>query len=172
MFPKFILLCLAILSGLSSTFIYLIPITVFSFILLIKLVEDEKNLRSIFFLGWLFGFGFFLGSMHWIIFPFMIYEKHYFLAPLVILIFPAFLGIFFAIPTFTAKLSNHFIKQEFIFLRSFFISLFFFISEITRSKLFGGLPFNLHSHIWTFFPEFIQISSFIGTFGFLIFLVA
>ena len=165
MFLKLILLCLAILSGLSSTFLYLVPITILFFTLLIKLVEDEKNLKNIFFLGWLFGFGFFLGSMHWIIFPFMIYEKHYILVPFVLLIFPAILGIFFAIPTFTTKLSNHFIKQEFVFLRSFFISLFFFISEIARSKLFGGLPFNLHSHIWTFFPDFIQISSFTGTFG-------
>jgi len=165
MFPKSILLFLAIFSGLSSTFLILVPITILSFTFLIKLVENEKNLKNIFFLGWLFGFGFFLGSMHWIIFPFTIYEKHYILVPFVILIFPAILGIFFAIPTVTTKLSNYFIKKEFVFLRSFFISLFFFISEIARSKLFGGLPFNLHSHIWTFFPEFIQISSFIGTFG-------
>ena len=165
MFPKSILLFLAIFSGLSSTFLILVPITILSFTFLIKLVENEKNLKNIFFLGWLFGLGFFLGSMHWIIFPFTIYEKHYILVPFVILIFPAILGIFFAIPTVTTKLSNYFIKKEFVFLRSFFISLFFFISEIARSKLFGGLPFNLHSHIWTFFPEFIQISSFIGTFG-------
>ena len=51
------------------------------------------------------------------------------------------------------------------FFKSFLISLFFLLSEILRSKLFGGLPLNLTAHIWAFNSEFIQVAKIFGVFG-------
>ena len=51
------------------------------------------------------------------------------------------------------------------FLNSFFVALIFFFSELLRSYLFGGLPFNLVAHIWAYNSYFIQIVQFIGVFG-------
>ena len=72
---------------------------------------------------------FFLGSMHWIIFPFLVYEKHYFLAPIIFIIFPSFLGLFFAIPSTLIFWFSKYIDNRFIFLKSFIISFFFFFSN-------------------------------------------
>ena len=93
-----ILFVFGILTGISFSFIYLLPIIIISFTFLIFYLE-KKNLKESFFIGWIFGSGFFLGSMHWIIFPFLVYEKHYFLAPIIIILFPLFLGLFYVIPS-------------------------------------------------------------------------
>ena len=53
-----------------------------------------------FFYSWLFGTGFFIGSMHWMISPFLVYEKHFYLIPLGALIFPILMGVFFIFPVY------------------------------------------------------------------------
>ncbi len=159
-----ILFILGVLTGISFSFIYLLPISIISFAFLIFYLE-KKKLNESFLIGWIFGIGFFLGSMHWIIFPFLVYEKHYFLAPIIFIIFPSFLGLFFAIPSTLIFWFSKYIDNRFIFLKSFIISFFFFFSELLRSNIFGGLPFNLFSHIWAFNSEFTKVSSVVGVFG-------
>ena len=51
------------------------------------------------------------------------------------------------------------------FLNSFVVSFFFFLSEILRSKLFGGLPLNLTAQIWAFNSELIQGAKIFGVYG-------
>ena len=105
--------------------------------------------------------------MHWMVNPFLVYEKHFYLIPLGAFCVSCANGSFFSIPfsliVFTKKYFQ-FLKDK-IFLKSFIISLFFLFAEILRSKLFGGLPLNLTGHIWAFESEFIQITKFFGIFG-------
>ena len=120
-----------------------------------------------FFYSWLFGTGFFIGSMHWMISPFLVYEKHFYLIPLGALIFPILMGVFFIFPVYLIIFfeKNLLLMKNKLFLRSLVVSLFFLFSEILRSKLFGGLPLNLTGHIWAFNSEFIQIVKVFGIFG-------
>ena len=89
-----------LLTGISINNPILLPFFVFGFYKFIYHIQKMHSLSSGFQFGWLFGFGFFLSSMYWIINPFLIYEKHYFLAPFVIILFPFLLGIFFGIASF------------------------------------------------------------------------
>ncbi len=164
----FNLVFLGILQGFSQSFFYLIPLVVLVYFFFLKKIILAKSLKESFLNGWTFGFGFFFGSMHWMVNPFLIYQKHFLLFPLGLIVFPLVMGLFFVIPTvsiFLAK-KTKILSEERVFLDSFFICFFFFLSEFLRSKVFGGLPFNLSGHIWAFNSDFIQISKFIGVYGF------
>jgi len=155
-----------LLSGVSFFSSILIPLLILGHYILIKgLFCEDRKFNSLF-SGWLFGLGFFLTSMHWIVNPFLVYEEHKILAPLVLIVFPSLMGLFFAIP---CVLINKFINyqkiHDFFFTKTLSISFLIFISELLRSNIFGGLPFNLYGHIWIFNENFIKISSFIGVFG-------
>ena len=155
-----------LLSGLSFFSSILIPLLILGHYILIKgLFCEDRKFNSLF-SGWLFGLGFFLTSMHWIVNPFLVYEEHKILAPLVLIVFPSLMGLFFAIP---CVLINKFINykkiHDFFFTKILLISFLIFISELLRSNIFGGLPLNLYGHIWIFNENFIKISSFIGVFG-------
>ena len=158
---------LGIFSGLSISFLFLLPVVIFSYWYFVKKNLSANLIRLSLVRGWLFGIGFFLGSMHWIVSPFLIYERHFVLAPLSLL-FPILLGLFFIIPAYILQISHKYLrvfKQNFIFLQSFIIASSFFLAEIIRSYIFGGLPFNLTAHIWAFREELIQISKYIGVYG-------
>ena len=160
-----LLLILGILTGVSYSYIYLIPIIIISFAYFFSSIEKSINQKNSFFIGWIFGTGFFLGSMHWIVFPFLIYEEHLFLSPIVLIIFPVSLGLFFSIPSLFLHNFLKIVNSDFLYLKSFSLSFFFLLSELIRSNIFGGLPFNLTAQIWAFNFKFIQIVSFIGVYG-------
>ena len=158
---------LGIFSGLSLSFLFLLPVVIFSYWYFVKKNLSANLIRLSLVRGWLFGIGFFLGSMHWIVSPFLIYERHFVLAP-ISLLFPILMGLFFIIPACILQISQNYLrvfKQNFIFLQSFIIASSFFLAEIIRSYIFGGLPFNLTAHIWAFREELIQISKYIGVYG-------
>jgi len=160
-------LFLGLTLGVSQSFITLLPFTIFVYyFILSRIYKINSHLIGLLY-GWIFGTGFFLGSMHWMVNPFLVYEKHFYLIPLGAFVFPVLMGLFFSIPfgliVFTKKYVQ-FLKDK-IFLKSLIVSLFFLFAEILRSKLFGGLPLNLTGHIWAFESEFIQITKFFGIFG-------
>ena len=137
-----------LLSGISFFSSILIPFLILGHYILMKgLFCKDRKLNSLF-SGWLFGVGFFLASMHWIINPFLVYEQHKILAPLVLIIFPSLMGFFFAFP---CVLINKFINfqtiNDFFFTKTLSISFLIFIFELLRSNIFGGLPFNLYAHL-------------------------
>ena len=163
-FRLLVLFFAGLFSGLSISSIFLIPLLVFGYYIFIKNLEDSKGFRVSIIYGLIFGFAFFLGSMHWIIFPFLVYEKHFYLAPVIALIFPALMGIFFSVAAFFIHLI-HKIRNDYFFTKIIFISIILFFSELVRSFLFGGLPLSLTAHIWSFNHEFISIASYLGVFG-------
>ena len=92
-----------LLNGFSFFSSILIPLSILGHYLLIKgLFCKDRNFNPIL-SGWLFGTGFFLTSMHWIVNPFLIYEEHKILAPLVLIVFPSLMGIFFTFPCVLIK---------------------------------------------------------------------
>ena len=164
--PLWIFITLGIFLGVSQSFFFLTPIVILSYFIFIKKILLKENLKDSFFAGWSFGVGFYIGSMHWIIYPFLIYDKHLFLSPISIF-FPLLMGLFFSLPSTLITFLKSFIhfQRNNLILKAFFIATFFFIAEIIKSKLFGGLPLNLAGHLWAFNHEFIQVSRFVGVMG-------
>ena len=96
--PLWIFITLGIFLGVSQSFFFLTPIVILAYFIFIKKILLKDNLKDSFFGGWYFGIGFYIGSMHWIISPFLIYEKHFLLTPISIF-FPLLMGLFFVIPS-------------------------------------------------------------------------
>ena len=164
--PLWIFIILGICLGVSQSFFFLTPIVILSYFIFIKKILTKENLKDSFFAGWSFGIGFYIGSMHWIISPFLIYEKHFLLSPISIF-FPLLMGLFFSLPSVLITILKNFIHFQRIssISKAFAISTFFFIAEIFKSNVFGGLPLNLTAHLWAFNHEFIQVSKFTGVMG-------
>ena len=161
-----IFITLGIFLGVSQSFLILTPIVILTYFIFIKKILLKENLKDSFIAGWSFGIGFYVGSMHWIISPFLIYERHLLLSPISIL-FPLLMGLFFSIPSMLITTLKRviFFQRISIFTKAFFIATFFFLAEVLKSNIFGGLPLNLAGHLWAYNHEFIQISRFTGMMG-------
>ena len=92
-----ILFISGVLAGFSIYSIYLIPLLILGYCYFLKKLEINRTKKNAFYDGVIFGTGYFFGCLHWIVFPFLIYEKHFILAPFILIIFPIFLSIFFGV---------------------------------------------------------------------------
>ena len=153
-----------VLAGFSIYSIYLIPLLILGYCYFLKKMEINKDKKNALYDGVLFGTGYFFGCLHWIVFPFMIYEKHFILAPFILIIFPILMSIFFGISAMLIYLTRR-INLDLRFFKISLVSLILFSSEWVRSFLFGGLPLSLTAHIWSFQYQLISIASYVGVFG-------
>ncbi len=155
-----------LISGVSFYSVIFLPLFFLGHYIFINGLLNKKKSTSNFLSGWVFGMGFFLTSMHWIVNPFLIYEEHLKLVPFISFVFPSLMAFFYTLPSIliTKFISIRKINENF-YTQAFLIAFFLFISELLRSKIFGGLPFNLYAHLWGFNESFIKIVSFIGVFG-------
>lgn len=152
-----------LISGISISSIYLIIFLIVGYHFFISYLDKINNIQYSSLAGLTFGYGYFLGSMHWIIFPFLVYDKHHSLSPLVLILFPLLLAAFYVLAAFLFCIVKK--KIKYFYLRISIIAFIFFFTEYLRSTLFGGLPLSLTAHIWAFNNKFISIVSYCGVFG-------
>ena len=146
---------------------FFIPILILGFIILFKDLLSERKNNFFFFIGFSFGVGHFLVGLHWIYFPITFDAKYENWAILITLFFIVCMSFFFAIQTLVVGnlvINNSQLKNN-PFIKIFSISVIFFFFEILRSFVFGGFPWNLYSHIWSFNEQFLSVSSIIGIHG-------
>jgi apolipoprotein N-acyltransferase len=122
-----IFITLGIFVGVSQSFFFLTPLVILTYFIFIKKILQKENLRDSFFAGWIFGIGFYIGSMHWIVSPFLIYERHLLLSPISIF-FPLLMGLFFSLPCILITIFKKFIFFQRIsnITKAFIIASFFF----------------------------------------------
>ena len=138
------------------------------FLLLTHVRKKSKNiyrkkpfLSNLFFIGFSFGFGFFLSGIYWISYSLTFEDSFKYLIPFSVILIPLFLGIFFGTSTLV---SGYFLQNNFSSVLLFISSLSFL--DYLRSKILTGFPWNLWAYSWSWFPEFLQILNPIGLFAF------
>ena len=121
-----------------------------------------KNIFSnYFFCGILFGFGFFLTSMHWISNSVLQLDKNlYYIVPLILFFFPLLMSLFFGF----MQLANAYLWSN-SNAKIFYFSSIWIIFEFLRSTLFTGLPWNLIGYSWSWSLSYSQSVSFLGIYG-------
>jgi apolipoprotein N-acyltransferase len=131
------------------------------FIFLLK-KKNISNHKTFFKYGWYFGFGYFLFSLYWVAISLTFDENFRFLIPLVIILLPVFLSIFYGLVTclFSIFYSKNVISSFLLF------SVLFGGIEFIRGFMLTGFPWNLIAFSFSDSLYFIQILSVIGTYSF------
>ena len=133
-------------------------------ILLFILIEAQKKLNSTwlnFKIGWLFGIGYFLSNIYWIVYSLTFEDTFKPLIPLALILIPSFLGLFFGVITLVVSMFK--LRKDFSSILIF--SIVFAIIEFFRGFILGGFPWNLIVYSWTNYLNSLQILSIIGTYS-------
>ena len=132
--------------------------------LFVFFIKQKLTLTKIdyFLNGWIFGFGYFISSLYWIVISLTFDQTFKLLIPIAFLLIPLFLGIFYGLATYFfyyfRKFSNISLVLTF--------SALFSILEFMRGNILSGFPWNLISFSFSEFLPLLQILSLIGTYSF------
>ena len=140
-------IALAIVAGAGAATamapLHLLPALAVSYPALIFLLDGaalRKNpVRSGFFTGWLFGFGYFLVGLYWLAFSFFVEAEQFaWMAPFAVLGMPAFLGLFTGAACAGAI---RFWRPGWRRVLVFAVAMM--LAEYARGHVLTGLPWNL-----------------------------
>ncbi len=138
------------------------------FVFLVKKSQENKNKKSYFLYGWLFGFGYFITNLYWISISLTFDESFKFLVPITLVLIPSFLALFYGLISFL-----FFIFKPKKTIGSFFLfSLIFGLIEFIRGSILTGFPWNLIAYSFSNNLEILNITSIIGTYGFNLFCIS
>ncbi len=157
-----ICLLLGILTSFSLPPYNLYFINFLTLPLLLYLLVNYVNKKTIsFFVGWIFGFGYFISNLYWIANSLTFDVNFKFFIPFALILIPLFLGIFYGLVTFLCNFFN--LKNKISSILIF--SIFFGGIEFLRSFIFGGFPWNLVVFSLSNNLHSLQILSYIGTYS-------
>ena len=120
----------------------------------------DKKIIS-FFIGWIFGFGYFISNLYWITNSLTFDVNFKFIIPFALILIPLFLGIFYGLVTFLCNFLN--LKNKISSILIF--SIIFGGIEFLRSFIFGGFPWNLIVFSLSSNLTSLQILSYLGTYS-------
>lgn len=155
----------SMLLGMLASFalppFFVFPFLIVAFSGFYLLLEGCVNKKSAFFTGWWFGFGHFVVGLYWISFSLLVDpEKFAWLIPFAVSLIPAALGVYIGL------LSIFFIKIPLSGWRKILMfSCLWVATEILRSHLFTGFPWNLIGYSFSFSDALIQPASVFGVYG-------
>ena len=130
--------------------------------ILIKIQKKPNSIWLNFKVGWLFGIGYFLSNIYWIIYSLTFEDIFKPFIPFALILIPSFLGLFYGVATLIV--SEFKLKINFSSILIF--SLVFSVIEFFRGFVLGGFPWNLIVYSWTKYLNSLQILSLIGTYSF------
>jgi apolipoprotein N-acyltransferase len=124
-------------------------------------LRREKLWRRAGFIGWAFGFGYFLASIYWIGYAFFVdAERYAILMPFAVAALPAGLALFYAA---AAVLAAALWRRGYA--RFFAFAFAFFCAEVARGYLFTGFPWNLFGEALAANDAHMQMAAYIGVYG-------
>jgi len=164
-FENFVILILGIFTSFSLPpyNYWYINFFTFSIFFIILLLNRDKNIKSFFLYGFIFGFGYFASNLYWIPFSLSFDENFKFLIPFAIILIPAFLSLFYGFALVIFKLV---FNSKSIFANILIFSLTLSYFEYLRGNILSGFPWNLIAYSFFKNLNFLQINSLIGIYAF------
>ncbi len=131
----------------------------FMFFILLKIMEGRSS-KNCFWLGYLFGIGYFASSLYWVHLSFNCVG-----IPIVGIAANVVLILYIALyPALACFLTRYFFPDNSAF-RNLFFACCWTLSEIGRGIIFTGFPWNLIGYATYDFLWFKQIASVVGIYG-------
>ena len=116
----------------------LLGFVVFPLFLYLLFINQKQSRKSIFCIGFLFGYGYFLSSLYWIVYSLNFDDNLTVLKPLVLIFIPSLLAVFYGVASlFIKKL----ISKNLFFIIAFSVVISAF--DFLRGVMFSGFPWNL-----------------------------
>lgn len=147
----------------------LTPLLLVSFPSLIWLSDAVTRRGAAFFLGWSFGFGFFVGGLYWIGAALLVdVDAFWWLMPFAVLGIPAGLAIFTGAALLAANEVRRWLGLRGT-ARILMIAVAWCVAEWLRGHILTGFPWNLIGYAWSgAFPgsdPMLQITAIVGIYG-------
>jgi len=133
---------------------------IFPTLLYLLFVNRDQTRKSIFYIGFLFGYGYFLLSLYWITYSLNFDDNLAVLKPLTLVILPSVVAVFYGLASILIKKS---ISNNFYFIVAFSVVLS--TLDFLRGNLFFDFPWNLFAYTWSWSLESLQILGFVGTYS-------
>jgi apolipoprotein N-acyltransferase len=143
----------------------LFPLLLLSYAGLVLLLDGaavaEQRLRAAWWIGWSYGFGFFLVGLYWIGYAFLVdAQAHAWQLPFVAVLVPGGLGIFFGAGSVVlVAFWRTGVRRIFAF------AAIFAVIEWLRGHILTGFPWNLPGYGWAASLSVLQSTSVFGAYG-------
>ena len=163
--PRIALLLAGLFSALSVAPLHIVPALMLGLWVLFASLDGSRRLdrpvRSAFLRGFLFGFGYFIAGMAWVVYAFLPRGNGVeVLAPLALPALAALMAVFWGLG---AALYVLIAPRSVWRVLVFAVALAF--TEWLRGHLFGGLPWNLPAYVWPAGGLVSQTASWFGVYG-------
>lgn len=162
-FYCFILGALCVLSFAPFHFF---PAAIISLSAFYLVLEKETKKSRIFFLGFSYGFGYFLVGVYWISISLLVEADQFaWLIPFAITLIPGALAVYIALTALCYKLIVQKFKVTQTIKKVIIFAILWLIFELLRSFLFTGFPWNLLGYIWLFSDNLSQLANIFSVWG-------
>lgn len=139
----------------------LFPLLIIAFTGLVWLLDGAESGRSAFAVGWLFGFGFFVAGLHWVVFPLLVDAGRFaWMIPFALILLPGGLALFVGAATWTTTRLAASGGQRILAL-----ALAWAAAEWIRGHAFTGFPWNLVGYTWIDVAAVLPATGLMGVYG-------
>ena len=139
----------------------LFPLLVVAFTGLVWLLDGTTEGRARFIIGWLFGFGFFVAGLHWIVFPLLIDASRFaWMIPFALILLPGGLGLMIGAATWVAPR----MAADGGF-RILALAIAWAGAEWIRGHVLTGFPWNLVGYTWIDVAPVLSAAGLMGVYG-------
>ncbi len=156
---------LGALGGLAFAPFYQLWLLAIALTGLLALIRDCRRLRTVFFTGWLFGFGHFVVGLYWVTQGIVVYSEDLVaFVPIVLIFLPSLMGFYVGLAVLTTEWAG----RRFGWRggrRVLAFAACWAAAEWLRGVLFTGFPWNLAGYAWGFSDAMLQSASLYGIHG-------
>ncbi|WP_417480326.1 apolipoprotein N-acyltransferase [Maricaulis maris] len=163
--PRIVLFVAGLFSALASAPLHVVPALMLGLWTLFAALDGSRRfdrpLRSAFLRGFLFGFGYFIAGMSWVVYAFLTRGNGVeFLAPLALPALAALMAVFWGLgAAIYVALAPRSVWRVLVFAAALAFS------EWLRGHVLGGLPWNLPAYVWPAGGLVSQTASWFGVYG-------
>ncbi|RKQ96808.1 apolipoprotein N-acyltransferase [Maricaulis maris] len=163
--PRIALFVAGLFSALAVAPLHIVPALMIGLWVLFAALDGSRRfdrpLRSAFLRGFLFGFGYFIAGMAWIVYAFLTRGNGVeFLAPVGLIGLAALMAVFWGLgAVIHCALAPRSVWRVLVFAAALAFA------EWARGHLLGGLPWNLPAYVWPAGGLVSQTASWFGVYG-------
>ncbi len=156
---------LGTLGGLAFAPVYQLWLLALALTGLLALLRDCRRLSTVFFTGWLFGFGHFVVGLYWVTQGIVVYSEDLVaFVPIVLIFLPSLMGFYVGLAALTTELACRRFGWRGL-RRVLAFAVCWAAAEWLRGVLFTGFPWNLAGYAWGFSDTMLQSVSLYGIHG-------